>query len=1095
MATRALCFVFWFVLLLIPALAPRLAIDRLRVKAETPSNTPVTGDIISDTTWNQAGSPYLASGLLRLRAGVTLTIEPGVEVRFANGARFDVLGTLLAQGSTTQPISFTAVTHTPGSWQGIQLAGTPDNPVLGAVFDHVVIEYGGLAIAHGAGLHLEYAAATVQNSTIRFSAGHGLYAKLRGLTTLTDVNFTDNGGDAVFLEELRVDPVLSALSASGNGVNGVVVGGAGGALTGVHTWDYTGVPYVIPSLLNVDQAGVLDIKPGVEMQFEPGGHLLIAGRINALGEPTAPITFTATDKTPGSWQGIRLLGSQQRAVGTFTYATIEYGGKGDDGANIFAQSGQVSIEHSIIRHGGASGVYLWSDTSGSVIFSSQLLDHPNFAIFNLATTAGSTVLAHYNWWGDPSGPTTSSSCNPAGHGSKISAGVAFLPFLTSADSQVPVIAPPDARLLTLTPARWFAPGNGTSPVNVKITLRDGNGAPLPGRRVRLTTTLGSVVDGGLTDLQGQTSAIVRSGKAGDATLEAVLDLATTCEFARSNTAVITFTDENPDDLFAGSSAAPYLTNDIEISPMPVTRGRPTVVRARLTNNNPFTLTVDATFNIAQAGIGLAFGPIGEVSNVTIPPNSVVMIEKPWLPAFEGHFCVLLEYSVHGLSAELATVHAPGRQLKNFDARPGPFLDENKKDALTKAKHYSDYIDDADFIRGSLEKVDEVHRFAMIPASVLQDQMVGNILDFNFEVGGSSICALQGGRNCGGWKGPRLKIPIIGSIGNLMEDPPSPQYEQLVVLEPLTVEALQPGPDLPAARAAALSDLATAGLKLTNNLFGAAVSHDRYGGAVDAGNTEWMGLQAGAYLYYLFETGKAFNEVAAKLDDLATELRAEGFVSLTVSADDYRAYQDRLRTTGFTPIEIEAAHLIGLTDEGIEGLRQDRLARDPEAVAGDVFADWAAAAAAYRAAGRALLSPPAYGGASGGSPGLEAIEAEPEHQLVRLFAMPFTVPVGNPLNAPATIELRARAIDLPADWAVYINPTSANLPPGGTFTATVTLIPGAAVVQGTLPRVAIEGYAGDQLIGGLVLGAGAPQQHIFDGHLDLFLPSVNKSQAQ
>lgn len=39
----------------------------------------------------------------------------------------------------------------------------------------------------------------------------------------------------------------------------------------------------------------------------------------------------------------------------------------------------------------------------------------------------------------------------------------------------PPITPLDARLITLSPQRWFATANGTTPVFVDITLRNGNG--------------------------------------------------------------------------------------------------------------------------------------------------------------------------------------------------------------------------------------------------------------------------------------------------------------------------------------------------------------------------------------------------------------------------------------------------------------------------------------------------------------------------------------------------------------------------------------------------------------------------------------------
>ena len=46
--------------------------------------TDVSGVINTDTTWNLAGSPYIVTGDVSVKGAATptLTIEPGVEVRF-----------------------------------------------------------------------------------------------------------------------------------------------------------------------------------------------------------------------------------------------------------------------------------------------------------------------------------------------------------------------------------------------------------------------------------------------------------------------------------------------------------------------------------------------------------------------------------------------------------------------------------------------------------------------------------------------------------------------------------------------------------------------------------------------------------------------------------------------------------------------------------------------------------------------------------------------------------------------------------------------------------------------------------------------------
>ena len=62
-----------------------------------------------EVRWTRLGSPYRVTGNLTLPAGLTLRIDPGVQVQFEGGMRLHVLGRLLAQGSAAQRILFTGV--------------------------------------------------------------------------------------------------------------------------------------------------------------------------------------------------------------------------------------------------------------------------------------------------------------------------------------------------------------------------------------------------------------------------------------------------------------------------------------------------------------------------------------------------------------------------------------------------------------------------------------------------------------------------------------------------------------------------------------------------------------------------------------------------------------------------------------------------------------------------------------------------------------------------------------------------------------------------------------------------------------------------
>jgi len=111
------------------------------------------GEIAVSGVWKRpgAGFPYLMNGPLRLKEGISLTIDPGNTVK-SNFDGIYVYGTLSAAGTQALPITFTsrAATPVPGSWRGIYLA--PSATVT--AMSHVTIDYAG-AYSGGYGLNVQ----------------------------------------------------------------------------------------------------------------------------------------------------------------------------------------------------------------------------------------------------------------------------------------------------------------------------------------------------------------------------------------------------------------------------------------------------------------------------------------------------------------------------------------------------------------------------------------------------------------------------------------------------------------------------------------------------------------------------------------------------------------------------------------------------------------------------------------------------------------------------------------------------------------------------------------------------------------------------
>lgn len=97
------------------------------------------GILTENRVWRLAESPYVIQGDVRIRGGVTLTVEPGVEVKFTrsdslpdvNGASMSELivqGSLLAVGNASQKIVFTSAESFPtrANWGGIKYQATTE---------------------------------------------------------------------------------------------------------------------------------------------------------------------------------------------------------------------------------------------------------------------------------------------------------------------------------------------------------------------------------------------------------------------------------------------------------------------------------------------------------------------------------------------------------------------------------------------------------------------------------------------------------------------------------------------------------------------------------------------------------------------------------------------------------------------------------------------------------------------------------------------------------------------------------------------------------------------------------------------------------
>jgi len=127
--------------------------------------TYVEGPITQDTIWTLVDSPFVVSKNVTVYSSATLTIEPGVEVRFGENFWLVVNGRVIANGVKDKLIRFTSNKLTPmkGDWGTILINGTQPSSLI-----HCIIEYG------TNGMMIEDGSLNIQYSFVRSNSENGI---------------------------------------------------------------------------------------------------------------------------------------------------------------------------------------------------------------------------------------------------------------------------------------------------------------------------------------------------------------------------------------------------------------------------------------------------------------------------------------------------------------------------------------------------------------------------------------------------------------------------------------------------------------------------------------------------------------------------------------------------------------------------------------------------------------------------------------------------------------------------------------------------------------------------------------------------------
>ncbi|VAW43068.1 hypothetical protein MNBD_CHLOROFLEXI01-473 [hydrothermal vent metagenome] len=197
---------------------------------------------------------------------------------------------------------------------------------------------------------------------------------------------------------------------------------------------------IAPATFVVPTGVTLTVESGVEMRFgQDAETFVVNGRLQAIGTPTQPITFTSVNEiTLGEWRGLQVNGGSAE----LTYVEIRNG----DNNLVVSGSGTAQLGNTTLREAAFAGLvvddgsvtavcttFTDNTTDGIVVENngtpSLLASSSNFSgngSNGLNNLSGVMMDARNSWWGDATGPGGIG----AGSGQSIQGNVLFSPWFT-----------------------------------------------------------------------------------------------------------------------------------------------------------------------------------------------------------------------------------------------------------------------------------------------------------------------------------------------------------------------------------------------------------------------------------------------------------------------------------------------------------------------------------------------------------------------------------------------------------------------------------------------------------------------------------------
>jgi hypothetical protein len=328
------------------------------------------------------------AGNAAVPAGVTLTVESGVVLKFASGgALFDVQGTLIVRGSAAAPVVLTAFADddwggdtngdgpsvgAPGAWRGVRFGDTASASSL----TQALVRFGGWG--YHPGIWFDRGAIALTDSTVADCAFVGLDL---GDDTVGAVvarcRFERNGTTAIAGVPFQAVGGFADNSAQQNGGNYLLVSdGTPTADLFVEARSCLEGALVFQGSVHVPKGLRVTLGPGFAAKLGNQGALIdVDGALDVLGTAAEPVVFTSfdDDSIAGDTNN---NGSSTPAPGWWR------------GALFRAGADPAMVEHLVLRYTGYGYHPAFLCDSPALTAHAVRVDHAAFTGFQVSALAG-----------------------------------------------------------------------------------------------------------------------------------------------------------------------------------------------------------------------------------------------------------------------------------------------------------------------------------------------------------------------------------------------------------------------------------------------------------------------------------------------------------------------------------------------------------------------------------------------------------------------------------------------------------------------------------------------------------------------------------